>query len=76
MLEQVLCGQLTRLSLPVRVRLCDTSRDDHLRLPYVQKEVWDAANGQVLPCQQEHSNVYDPHAVAVVKRGVIVAIVL
>ena len=33
---------------------------------------WEAAVGQVLPCQQERSNTHDPYAVAAVDRGVIV----
>ena len=35
-------------------------------------EVWEAAVGEVLLCQQECGNVYDPYAVAVLKRGIIV----
>ena len=39
---------------------------------HVYRAVWEAAVGQVLPCQQERSNTHDPYAVAVVDRGVIV----
>ena len=32
---------------------------------HVYRAVWEAAVGQVLPCQQERGNVHDPYAVAV-----------
>ena len=41
---------------------------------HVYRSVWEAAVGQVLPCQRERSNTHDPYAVAIVDgaRGVIV----
>ena len=41
---------------------------------HVYQNVWDAAVGQVLPCQRERGNVHEPYAVAIVDRarGVIV----
>ena len=39
---------------------------------HVYKEIWESVVGQVLPCQQEHGNVHDPYAVAVVNEGVTV----
>ena len=43
---------------------------------HVYRAVWEAAVGQVLPCQQERSNTHGPYAVVVVDRGVIVVHVL
>ena len=39
---------------------------------HVYRAVWEAAVGQVLPCQRERGNAHDPYAVAVLNRGVIV----
>ena len=36
------------------------------------QEVWEAAIGETLPCQQERGNIHDPYAVTVFERGVIV----
>ena len=34
--------------------------------------VWEAAVGQILPCQRKGGNIQDSYAIAVVKEGVIV----
>ena len=39
---------------------------------HVYKDIWNAATGQILPCQCERGNVHDPYAVGVVERGVTV----
>ena len=39
---------------------------------HVYQVIWEAAVGQVLPCQWERGNVHDPYAVAIVERGVVV----
>ena len=39
---------------------------------HVYQVVWEAAVGQVLPCQRERGNVHDPYAVAIVDKGVVV----
>ena len=39
---------------------------------HVYQVIWEAAVGQVLPCQRERGNVHDPYAVAIVERGVVV----
>ena len=39
---------------------------------HVYKDIWNAATGQILPCQRERGNVHNPYAVAVVERGVTV----
>ena len=36
------------------------------------RDIWNAATGQILPCQRERGNVHDPYAVAVVEKGVTV----
>ena len=35
---------------------------------HVYWDIWEAAVGQILPCQRERGNVHDPYAVAVVNR--------
>jgi len=42
---------------------------------HVHKDVWEAALGQLLPCQREPGNIHDPYAVAVVEIGVATRIV-
>jgi len=42
---------------------------------HVYKDVWEAALGQLLPCQREPGNIHDPYAVAVVETGVATRIV-
>ena len=42
---------------------------------HVYKDVWEAALGQLLPCQREPGNIHDPYAVAVVETGVETLIV-
>ena len=39
----------------------------HVRGYHVYQVVWEAAVGQVLPCQQERGNVHDPYVVAIIK---------
>ena len=41
---------------------------------HVYKDVWEAALGQLLPCQRE-PNIHDPYTVAVVETGVATRIV-
>jgi len=42
---------------------------------HVYKDVWEAALGQLLPCQRQPGNTHDPYAVAVVETGVATQIV-
>ena len=42
---------------------------------HIYKDVWEAALGQLLPCQREPGNIHDPYAVAVVETGVVTRIV-
>ena len=42
---------------------------------HVYKDVWEAALGQLLPCQRGPGNIHDPYAVAVVETGVATQIV-
>ena len=42
---------------------------------HVYKDVWEAAFGQLLPCQREPGNIHDPYDVAVVETGVATRIV-
>ena len=42
---------------------------------HVYKDIWEAALGQLLPCQREPGNIHDPYAVAVVETGVETRIV-
>ena len=39
---------------------------------HVYQVVWEAAVGEVLPCQWERGNVHNPYAVAIVDRSVVV----
>ena len=43
---------------------------------HVYKDVWEAALGQLLPCQREPGNTHDPYAVAVVETVVATRIVV
>ena len=42
---------------------------------HAYKDVWEAALGQLLPCQREPGNIHDPYAVAVVETVVATQIV-
>lgn len=39
---------------------------------HVYRNIWEAKNGEVLTCEQEINNGYDPFAVSVIKDGVVV----
>ena len=36
---------------------------------HVYKDIWDAAQGEILPCASEGNNLHDPFAVSVLKNG-------
>ena len=40
---------------------------------HVYQAVWDAAVGEILPCQQEPGKIHDSYAVTLVRRGNIVS---
>ena len=39
---------------------------------HIYCDVWEAAVGQTLPCQQEARNLFNPYAVSVTEGGTII----
>ncbi len=52
--------------------MANFSVESMVRGYHVYKDVWVAADGQLLQCRRETSNGHDPFAVAVIRDGTIV----
>jgi len=73
------CGRMEPFNIATNHEHCrrmeSYSIHTSVRGYYVYKDVWEAALGQLLPCQKEPDNIHDPYAVAVVETGVATRIV-
>ena len=50
----------------------ELKRDACIRGYHIYKEVWEAADGEELPCEREPQNSKDRYAVAVKRKGIVV----